>query len=305
MRILVTGGAGYIGTELISQLVVRPEVTEVILFDNLSRPNYNLFLGNSKLRGGKITFVEGELLNSRLLRKIMKGVDVVYHLAAKVTTPFADQNPHLFEQINHWGTAEVVYAAEELGVSKFIYLSSVSVYGSQPEEADTNTSPNPRTFYGISKMRGEEHVRRLGEKLPVFIARCGNVYGYSRSMRFDAVINKFMFEANFKNQITINGDGQQHRAFIHINKVVQSLIGMLDVGFEPTTYNLVEHNFSIQDISEQLQELFPEMEMLYVNHHMQLRELKVRPDARINTLFESKALSFSKELADFKKQFTF
>ena len=155
MKILITGGAGYIGTELVYELNKNPEVKEIVVYDNLSRGNINLFIGSNKL-SNKIKFIQGDILDTRLLRESLKGVDVVYHLAAKVTTPFADQNAHFFEQVNHWGTAELTYAIEESEVKKFIYTSSASVYGASSQEADEQTFPNPKTFYGISKLRGEE-----------------------------------------------------------------------------------------------------------------------------------------------------
>ncbi len=126
MNILITGGAGYIGTELTYELTKNSEVEQIIIYDNLSRGNINLFIGSHKLNN-KIKFVQGDILDTRLLKQTLEGIDVIYHLAAKVTTPFADQNAHLFEQVNHWGTAELVYAVEESDVKKFIYTSSASV----------------------------------------------------------------------------------------------------------------------------------------------------------------------------------
>src|SRR5689334_16573770 len=113
MNVLVTGGAGYIGTELINLLTSNSVVDKVIIYDNLSRQNYNLFLGLKPQFHKKIQIVKGELRDSRSLRKILKGVEVVYHLGAKVTTPFDSSDSHGFEQVNHWGTAELVYAIEE------------------------------------------------------------------------------------------------------------------------------------------------------------------------------------------------
>jgi len=174
MKILITGGAGYIGTELTYELEKNPQVKEIIIYDNLSRGNINLFIGQSKL-SNKIKFVQGDILDTRLLKQTLKNIDVVYHLAAKVTTPFADQNAHFFEQVNHWGTAELVYAIEESNVKQFIYTSSASVYGASSQEADEGSVPNPRTFYGISKLRGEDHVNRLMAKdTETYIIRCGN-----------------------------------------------------------------------------------------------------------------------------------
>src|SRR5687767_624850 len=100
MNVLVTGGAGYIGTELTSLLIANPEVKKVIVYDNLSRPNHNFFLGLRYTNHSKIAFVKGELLDSRALKKVLKGIDVVYHLAAKVTTPFANADAHGYEQVN-------------------------------------------------------------------------------------------------------------------------------------------------------------------------------------------------------------
>ncbi len=81
---------------------------------------------------------------------MLQDIDVVYHLAAKVSTPLATENSHLFEQINHWGTAELVYAVEESPVSKFVYLSTTSVYGASEQMISVDTPPDPKTFYGAA-----------------------------------------------------------------------------------------------------------------------------------------------------------
>ena len=227
MNVLITGGAGYIGTELIGKLSANPEVKSIVVYDNLSRGNFALFTGDKFANPEKIKFVEAELLDSRKLKKALEGVDVVYHLAAKVTTPYANVDAHYFEQVNHWGTAELIYAIEESDVKHFVYTSSIGVYGSSTTEIEEDTEPNPRTFYAISKLRGEEHVRRLESKIKTHIIRCGNVYGFSRSMRFDSVINKWIFESNFNNQITIHGNGKQSRAFLNIEVLCDTLDQLL------------------------------------------------------------------------------
>ncbi len=93
MRVLVTGGAGYVGTKLVKQLILLDEVDRVIVYDNLSRGNYNLFIGEAIPNGDKVEFIQGDILDSRLLRKTLAGIDFVYHLAAKVTTPFNQYRP--------------------------------------------------------------------------------------------------------------------------------------------------------------------------------------------------------------------
>ncbi|NQZ77202.1 MAG: SDR family oxidoreductase, partial [Ekhidna sp.] len=281
MRVLITGGAGYIGTKLVKHLAEHDAIDQVIVYDNLSKGHYNFFLGNTFENTNKIRAVRGDILDTRALKKLMKETDVVVHLAAVVTTPFANTDPHFYEQVNHWGTAEVVYSAEESNISKFIYLSSTSVYGASTEIANEETEPAPSTFYGISKLRGEEHVQRLAEKKNSINIRCGNVYGYSKSMRFDAVINRFMFDANFSNRIQINGNGKQSRAFIHVDALCQSLTQVITKNVESGVYNLVDKNLQILDLIDVMKEVYPSLEFLFTNQHMNLRELTVDPESRL------------------------
>ena len=300
MKVLILGGAGYIGAQLLEELMNRTDIREIVIYDNLSRSNYAIFLGERFLQPDRIRFIRGELLDSRQLRKVLKDTDVVYHLAAKVTTPFANTDPHFYEQVNHWGTAELAYAIEESNVSQVVYVSSTSVYGSSSQEVDENIIPNPRTFYGISKFRGEEHIRRLEGDRRTFIFRCGNVYGFNTSLRFDAVINKFVFEANFNRQLQIHGDGKQYRAFVHIRRVGKVLANILDGRLDPGTYNLVDRNLGVLDIVDELKMLIPSLEFIFINQHLALRQLKVKPSLELfEILGISEGGSFQAELREF------
>ncbi len=306
MNILVTGGAGYIGTELIYALEKENSIDTIVIYDNLSRNNYNLFLGRSKLNSNKVRFVKGTILDSRKLKVEIDKADVVFHLAAKVTTPFADHNPHEFDQTNNWGTAELTYLIEKSNVSKFIYTSSVSVYGASEEKLDITTRLNPKTFYGISKLNAEKHVERLrNSTIETYTLRLGNVYGYSKSMRFDSVINKFMFEANFRNHIRIYGDGNQMRSFIHINRLSNLLKDVaLGNSLSPDVYNLVEHTYSVNEIVDVLKEVYPKLELTYLTQNMNMRSLRVKSDSRIpelNTLENN----LKNDLTEFKGHFSF
>lgn len=306
MKILVTGGAGYIGTELVKLLAAIPEVTAIVVYDNIQKNNYNFFLGDPISGREKIAFVEGDILDTRKLKKALHDVQFVYHLAAKVTTPFANVDAHYFEQVNHWGTAELVYAIEESDVEQLVFLSSSSIYGASKQMVSEDTLPNPRTHYGISKMRGEDHVRRLQGRKKAFILRCGNVYGFSHSMRFDAVINRFMFDANFNHRISIHGDGKQHRGFIHIDAISHVLAQMVSTEVPSGIYNLVDKNIQILDIVDVLKEIYPGLEYLFVNQHMSLRELKVSTESRIyHYLQRPTQASLLDELSAFKAHFSF
>jgi len=306
MKVLITGGAGYVGTELTKVLVKDEKINEILIYDNLSRLNYNLFLGKRLKNFEKVNFIAGDILDSRKLQQILRGVDVVYHLAARVTTPFANTDAHFHEQVNHWGTAEVVNAVEDSEVKKFIYTSSTSVYGSSTEFLNEESIPNAKTFYGISKLRGEDHVKRLLKKIDTYILRCGNVYGYSKSMRFDAVVNKFMFDANFNNRISIHGNGKQSRSFINVSLLSETLLKLIRHQVPSGIYNIVDKNYSILDIVDGLKVLYPTLEFIFINQHLSLRDLKVSPDSKLRQFINySNSSSLFDELSEFKQKFSF
>jgi UDP-glucose 4-epimerase len=306
MRILITGGAGYVGTVLTKSLVLLPEVEKIIIYDNLSRKNSNLFLGDRLVNSEKVQLVVGDILDSRKLKSALDDVDVVYHLAARVSTPFANVDADFHEQVNHWGTAELVNAVEESKVNKFIFTSSTSVYSNSEDLIGEDHLPEPKTFYGISKYRAEEHVKRLMNSRKTLILRCGNVYGYSRSMRFDAVINRFMFDANFINRIQIHGNGRQFRAFIHVNVLVKALIGCLKNEIPGGTYNIVDKNIQILEIVDSLKEIYPSLEFIFINQHLDLRQMHVDPSSRLRQFVDyENPKTLLEELVDFKTRFSF
>ena len=307
MKILITGGAGYVGTALVQQLLTDEKVTEIIVYDNLSRGNHNFFIGREYPNGNKVRFVNGDLLDSRKLKKCVEEVSVVYHLAAKVSSAATNSAGHMHEQVNHWGTAELVYAIEESNVEKFIFTSSISVYGSSQNLLDEQSGIiNPKTLYGISKMRGEEHVDRLKDKVSTYVLRLGNVFGYNKSMRFDGVINRFMFDSHFKNRIRINGSGKQTRPFIHIDVVKKVLGQILHLDIPSGTFNLVDRNLQVLDVVDVLKDIYPTLEFIFINQHLQLRELKIDPQTILSThISYPQGGNLKEELLAFRKEFAY
>jgi UDP-glucose 4-epimerase len=306
MKILITGGAGYIGTELIKRLIHNKSINEIIVYDNLSKGSYSLFT-HPTIGGNHIRLVQADILDSRLLRKVVKEADIVYHLAARIQPPFAEVDPHFFEQVNHWGTAELSYAIEDAtNVKKVIHLSSTAVYGASTKDfATENSIPNPRTNYAISKLRGEGYMDRLKDTKNVLTIRVGNVYGFSHSMRFDAVINRFAFEANFTKRLPIHGDGTQTRAFIHIDALADGLAQMIDKDIPSDTYNFVTENYAIMDIAMALKEILPNIEMIFINQHLKLRDLKVDKNCNIYKYIPSYSNSLKLELIELINNFAF
>lgn len=304
MKVLITGGAGYVGYALVRQLMFAPEISEIIIYDNLSRRNY-AFFDHQKFSEKPLRFVHGDILDGRKLNQTLKDVEVVYHLAAKVTTPFADMDAHSFDQINHWGTAQVAYAAEQQGVRHLIYLSSVSVYGDSEKPVSEGNPANPRSYYGIAKLAGEEQVLRLMEKMKVHVIRSGNVYGYNPTYRIDAVINRFIFEAHFEGRVSIQGTGEQQRAFVHVDKLAAGLRQLLSIETSSGTYDLAEHNFSINDILLSVKVLYPELETINVNPNMPRRNISLQLPTPLWGQLQIPNINLLKEFQAFQSAFSF
>jgi UDP-glucose 4-epimerase len=305
----------------------------------LSRKNYALFSG-AKVGPGKLKFVPGELLDGRTLTRVAAAADAVVHLAAKVTTPFADNEAHFFDQVNHWGTAQLVQAVcDAPRVKKLLYLSSVSVYGNHPEPVSEQTLPHPDSFYGHAKLRGEEQLVRLPQSCETYVLRAGNVYGFNPAMRLDAVVNRFVFEAHFQGRITLHGNGEQARPFIQVDKLAGLLAGLLEQpsgsspasdtpatstsststpasdtpatstpagrALPPGVYNAVEHNFTVREIAQAVAQVYPDLERHTINQHLAMKSLRVQVPCRITGALPLPARSFADEIRDFGAHFAF
>ena len=303
MHVLITGGAGYIGTSLVALLAQEESVSKITIYDNLSHGRHGLFTG-SPINGAEMSFRRKELLDSRSLRTSLKGVDVVVHLAAKVSTPFASGDPHGFQQVNHWGTAELSYALEDSTVQKVIYASSASIYGHSTSLKTVLDRPNPNTAYGISKLNGESMLWRLRHRMQVVILRCANVYGYSPSLRFDAVINRFVRQAFFEGRISIEGSGQQMRPFIHIDHVAEVFQKVVTKFSESGIYNLVDQNRQIMDISNHLKDIKPDLEMMFIEQDVPMNSLQVESNAEMSALY-SNPTTFDSQISEFRNAFRF
>jgi len=294
MKILITGGAGYVGCSLVQNLVQRDDVSDIIIYDNLSTKNYNLF--TSIEANSKIRFLIADILDNYTLRKALEDIDVVYHLAAVVHNPESDIESHTFEQVNHWGSALVVDEVSKSNVRKLIYVSTSYVYGQQAGPIDEGSQTNPNSFYAYSKLRGEEQIDRLPENIDSYIIRSGSVFGYNSCCRFDVVVNKLIFEAKYYGKVAIHGNGEQIRPFVHVSSLAAHLSGILDNTVEVGISNLVDYNLSINDVVQELKTISPELEYSYVNQHIQMGDILIR------NLQKTQEGQFHRSLEEFYKK---
>ena len=218
---LVTGAAGFIGSNIVEELVRRGE--RVRALDNLStgkRSNIEPFLGN-------IDFVEGDITDSSVVAEAMQGVDYVLHQAALPSVPRSVADPLVSHEINATGTLKMLLAARDAGVKRLVFASSSSVYGDSPTMPKHEGMPTqPRSPYAVNKLAGEEYTRIFASLygLPTVALRYFNVFGPRQDPHsaYAAVIPAFVAAMLENRQPTIYGDGTQTRDFTYVSNVVHA-----------------------------------------------------------------------------------
>jgi UDP-glucose 4-epimerase len=220
MKVLITGGAGFIGSHLAEQLQGRAEVR---VLDNLrtgSRRN---------LAGLRTEFIEGSILDRAVVQAAVRGVDYVFHLAAMVSVPESVRNPHECVALNVTGLLNVLEAAAAAGVRKLCLSSSAAVYGNHPGVPKVETMlPAPCSPYAVTKLDGEHYCRQFteGRRLETVALRVFNVFGPRQDPHsaYAAAVPCFVQQALTHAPLTIYGDGGQTRDFIYVKDIAAASI---------------------------------------------------------------------------------
>jgi len=230
MRVLVTGGAGFIGSHLVALLAERGFKVRVL--DNFSRSSVNL----EDLGGVEV--VVGDVRDYDVVSKATRGVDVVVHLAALTDASESLEIPGEYLEVNVGGTLNVCRAAR--GVESLIYASSAAVYGDALVPVSEESPTRPISPYGASKLAGEAYVwaySRVNGYKPV-VLRLFNVYGPRQSRGYAGVISEFVRRAVRGLDLIVYGDGLQTRDFIHVRDVVELIAGIVERGGVSGVYNI-------------------------------------------------------------------
>ena len=223
MIALVTGGAGFIGSHLVYELVKRKY--KVIVVDNLSTGS----LKNLKLVRKKIKFINHDLSKIKKLKNILKDADYIFHLAGMSQAVDSIKKPKTYYKNNVIGTMNVLKSIQNYKIKKFIYSASASCYGN-PKKFPTSEREKIQTLtpYALTKWRSEQLIMRHASKykLPVVSLRLFNVYGprSKASGAYSAVISVFLKQKLKKKPLTIVGDGTQTRSFVYVSDVIKAMI---------------------------------------------------------------------------------
>ena len=247
-RVLVTGGAGFIGSHLVDRLVGSGFCVRVL--DNLSTGRTANIQGH--LENGKVDFVRGDIRDAKLVNECVEDVDFVAHLAAVASVPFSIEQPDLTFETNVGGTINLLVSSAKAKVAKFVLGSTCAVYG-EPRYLPINERhpTNPISPYAESKLVAERFTLGFCQKqlLECIVLRLFNVYGPRQCINdYSGVITQFIECAKRGSPLTIYGDGYQTRDFISVRDVVDAILKcrenkvavgeVLNVGSgEPTSIN--------------------------------------------------------------------
>ena len=220
-KVLVTGGAGFIGSHLVDELLKMD--CDVAVLDNLSTGH----LSNLKHVEKHITFYKGDIRDKDILVRTSKDCDIIFHQAAVVSVPQTVDNPVDSAMVNDLGTLLVLETARKNNVSRVVLASSCAVYGDNPEiPKHENMRPKPQSPYAVQKLTGEFYANLYFELygLETVCLRYFNVYGPRQDPRspYSGVISIFMTKASTKKTPVIYGDGKQFRDFIFVKDVVKA-----------------------------------------------------------------------------------
>ncbi len=220
MRVLITGGAGFLGAALANRLV--KEGHTVLALDDLTA-------GDPRRLAPEVLFTRGDVRDVPKLWTLLQGVDCVYHLAARVRVPESIYYPGDYNAVNVGGTVALMEAMRDTGVRRVVFTSSGALYGEQAHQPiGEDQVPRPNSPYGVSKIAAEYYVATLGAlyQIETVALRIFNAYGPGQDLppSHPPVIPQLLRQAQTGGSLVIFGDGSQTRDFVYVEDVVDALV---------------------------------------------------------------------------------
>jgi len=225
IKYLVTGGAGFIGSNIVKKLLESNNYVRVVDdFSTGKKENVEEFLDNKNFE-----LIEGDISDLTMAKKIIKNIDFIFHEAAIPSVPRSINNPFASNKANIDGTLNILIAARDANVKKLVYASSSSIYGDSIKLPKQESDPiNPISPYALTKLAGERYCQLFAQlyKLPTICLRYFNVFGPKQdpNSEYSAVIPIFIKSILNNKPPTIYGDGKQSRDFTYVDNVVNANI---------------------------------------------------------------------------------
>jgi UDP-glucose 4-epimerase len=248
LKILVTGGAGFIGGYLVDFLLNNHH--KVTIYDNLSNSSKGTL--NSLTKKGA-QFIKGDILDYNRLIKSSKGFDLAIHLAAKIDVVESVLYPKKVKNVNVNGTVNVLKCCIENNIKKIIFSSSAAVYGNSDVTVNENAKASPLSPYGESKLLAENQIKKIAKNnLEYVILRLFNIYGKRQNRQYAGVITKFVENISKDNPLVIYGDGEQTRDFVSISDVINAFDCAIKTN-SSGTYNIASgRSVSIKELAKMI-----------------------------------------------------
>ena len=288
MKVLVTGGAGYIGSVLVRQLLNKGFAVRVLdslkfggeaLYDVMLHPNFE--------------FMKGDVCNSKDVKKALEGIDAIAHLAAIVGDPACKKFSEEANATNWNGSVDLFEAAEKAGVKRFVFASTCSNYGKMPDPDSfvvETSALNPVSLYAELKVKFEKFLleERKDSAICSTALRFSTVYGFSPRIRFDLTVNEFTRNATIKGEQEIWG-AQFWRPYCHVNDLARSVVLVLETAEEKVRANVFnvgsnEENYNKGMIIEEVCKVVPNVKVHYVEMNEDPRDYRVNFNKITNEL---------------------
>jgi len=253
-QILITGGAGYIGSVLSKKLIASGY--GIVILDNFTYTDMGI---REIIRDPRVSVINGDIRDISAVRQSLKDVDCVIHLAAVANDPSGQLDPRLTQEVNYEVYPMLLDEAKKNGISRFLNASTFGVYGKKDGINITEQEPlNPLKEYSVCKAKSEVIVRDYNNSdFTTLSLRCATVCGWSPRMRFDLIVNTLTFHAIINNKITVWG-GQQKRPQIHIDDITDYFIELINIPAEKIggkIYNAGGQNTTILEIAQSIKEI--------------------------------------------------
>ena len=307
MDVLVTGGCGYIGSRLVPRLLDDPEVDRVVVLDSLESGSPRALSG---CFDGDLDFRQGDVREYGDVESAMRGVDRVVHLAAITGAASTHDRREETVAVNYDGTENVLTAAGKLGVDHVVFASSCNIYGrATSTDIDETVEPDPINPYAETKHDSEALLAEYCEEYDMTgtALRMATNYGDAPGVRFNLVVNHFVFRAVSDRPLTVYGDGSNWRPFVHVDDAARAYKHAVcnPADWEEDVYNVGSNdaNYRISEIAEVVREAVGGVDVTYLEDEHPGPSYHVNFDRLAGTGFETEH-TLREGVRDLARRFT-